>query len=211
MKKKSRGTLFRLALPCLTMAVLLTLPTAVTGSKYVWQENIQVELIINYTEQEITSLLPDGYPSEFWVWDLTHIQATATADGLVLTAEAGYTLPETITVVIGQSSYTVPTDGSAALDEIAFAPETSLLSIAARLLDENPGGVTVIAAAVPEAISDSDPLAGDAAPAEDDVPSEDDVPVEDNVPSEDDLPVEDDLPSATELAQGSQSDLCTET
>ena len=161
MQKKNVGIYFRRVFPCLALAAVLTMPPAVTWSKYVWQEDINVTLVVNYSEQSITSLLPDGNPSEFWVQDLTNIRATATADGLILTAETGYTLPESITVKVGSQTYSVRTDGTDAPAGISFAPGAGLLSIAESLIDENPGGVTVSAVAVQEPSPDEGAVSGD--------------------------------------------------
>lgn len=93
MKKVNRGIHLWLVLFCLVLGTILTLPTTVTQSKYVWQDDIQVNLKITYGGQIITSIQPEGHPSEFWVQEFQNIQATATEDGLVLTADEGYVLP----------------------------------------------------------------------------------------------------------------------
>lgn len=148
MKKIISQMRFRTILPLLVMAVLLTLPSLPTGSKYVWENTIDVGLKVIYPNTAITSLLPEGNPSEFWVQDLTNIQATPTADGLVLTATEGYTMPESITVKIGQTIFSVNTDGTKPLEGITFDATSGLLSISESLINENPGGVTVSAVAV---------------------------------------------------------------
>lgn len=139
---------FRNVLPFLFLAVLFTLPSTSTGSKYVWEDTINVELKVLYPESEITSLLPDGYPSEFWVQELQNIQATATEEGLVLSAEEGYTLPECITVEIGQTVFSVKTDGTEAPDGIIFNPETGMLRIADSLLSDRGRTVVVIGSGI---------------------------------------------------------------
>lgn len=152
MKMRNRKVYLFRAFLCLALAVILTLPVAVTWSKYVWKEDIEVNLLISCSEQSITGMFPEGYPSDFWVQDLTNIQATAAADGLVLTAEKGYKLPEYITVEIGQTVFSVKTDGREVKERVSFEPVTGMLSIAESLINENPGGVTVRAAA--EEVSD---------------------------------------------------------
>lgn len=147
MKRLGSPRRLRAALPLLAMAVLLTVPATATASKYVWQDTIDVTLKVVYPESVITSLLPAGHPSEFWVQDLTNIAAAPTAEGLVLTAADGYTLPGTITVKIGQQTFLVETDGTQNPAGITFQPETGLLSIQEALIEQNPGGVTVQAAA----------------------------------------------------------------
>lgn len=124
---------FRAVLPLLVMEVLFTLPSTSTGSKYVWEDTINISLRVFYPENEITSLLPEGYPSEFWVWDFENIQAAATEEGLVLTADEGYMLPESITAKIGETTFSVKTDGTEAPEGIAFEPETGLLTISQEL------------------------------------------------------------------------------
>ena len=147
MKRLGSPRRLRAALPLLAMAVLLTVPATATASKYVWQDTIDITLKVVYPESEFTSLRPGGHPSEFWVQDLTNIAAAPTAEGLVLTAADGYALPETITVKIGQQTFLVGTDGTRNPAGITFQPETGLLSIQEALIEQNPGGVTVQAAA----------------------------------------------------------------
>lgn len=129
MKKMILQMRFRSILPLLVMAVLFTLPSAVTGSKYVWEDTIDVRLSVVYPDTVITSLLAEGYPSEFWVQNLTNIQATPTVGGLVLTAQEGYVLPEYITVKIGETTFSVKTDGTEAPEGLSFDPVTGLLSV----------------------------------------------------------------------------------
>lgn len=172
MKKLISPRRLRVALPLLAMAVLLTVPSTATASKYVWQNTIKVKLQVVYPESVITSLLPEGHPSEFWVQDLTNIKAAASADGLVLTPAEGYTLPETITVKIGQQTFQVRTDGTQNPEGITFQSETGLLSIEQSLLDENPGGVTVSAAAVEKIVVTEEAPSAESTPAADTVPAE---------------------------------------
>lgn len=150
MKGINRRMHLRTVLICLALAAAITFPVAVTQSKYVWQDDLEVELVITYGDQELTSLLPEGDPSEFWVQELQNIKATPTADGLLLAAEEGYVLPEFITVDIGQMTYSVKTDGTDSTEGISFDPGSGLLSVAENLIRENAGGVTVRAAALEE-------------------------------------------------------------
>lgn len=129
MKKMILQMRFRSILPLLVMAVLFTLPSTITGSKYVWEDTIDVRLSVVYPETVITSLFSGGYPSEFWMQNLKNIQATPTADGLVLAAEEGYALPEYITVKIGETTFSVKTDGSETPEGLSFDPATGLLSV----------------------------------------------------------------------------------
>lgn len=172
MKRLGSPRRLRVALPLLAMAVLLTVPSTATASKYVWQNTIDITLKVIYPDTAITSLLPEGHPSEFWVQDLTDIKANATADGFVLTAAEGYTLPETITVKIGQKTFPVRTDGTQNPEGITFQPETGLLSIEQFLLDENPGGVTVSAAAVEKTVATEEAPSAESTLAADTVPAE---------------------------------------
>lgn len=172
MKRLGSPRRLRVALPLLALAVLLTVPSTATASKYVWQNTIDITLKVIYPDTSITSLLPEGHPSEFWVQDLTNIKAAASADGLVLTAAEGYTLPETITVKIGQQTFPVRTDGTQNPEGITFQPETGLLSIEPSLLDENPGGVTVSAAAVEKTVATEEAPSAESTPAADTVPAE---------------------------------------
>lgn len=153
MKKFILRRQFRIFLPLLGIAILLTLPSALTQSKYVWNEEIDIKLSVSYPNTVITSLRPAGYPSEFWSWEFTNIQAAATEEGLVLTAEEGYVLPETFSVQIGQTVYTVCTGGLENPEGIAFDPSTNLLSISENLIEQNPGGVTVSAVALSKELS----------------------------------------------------------
>lgn len=137
MKKIISQIRFRTILPFLVMTVLLTLPSTVTGSKYVWNDTIDVELHVLYPENELTRMLPERYPSEFWVQNLTNIQAMSTADGLVLTADEGYALPEYITVKIGETTFSIKTDGTEAPEGFSFDPATGLLSVSEMYRTEN--------------------------------------------------------------------------
>ena len=162
---------FRAVLPLLFTAVLLTLPSAATGSKYVWEDTIDLTLKVSYPEQSITSIGPVGYLSESWIRDLTNIQAVPTAEGLILTAEAGYRLPACIIVEIGQAAFSVKTDGSDAIKGITFDPETGLLSIEKNFVlqnmdIDNPGNVTIKGVAVEEAAPDQGTSAEEGTPAE---------------------------------------------
>lgn len=172
MKRLGSPRRLRAALPLLAMAVLLTVPSTATASKYVWQDTIDITLKVIYPDTAITSLFPEGHPSEFWVQDLTDIKANISADGLVLTAAEGYTLPETISVKIGQQTFQVRTDGTQNPEGITFQPEAGLLSIEQFLLDENPGGVTVSAAAMEKTVATEAAPSAESTPAADTVPAE---------------------------------------
>lgn len=167
MKRLGSPRRLRAALPLLAMAVLLTVPATATASKYVWQDTIDITLKVVYPESEFTSLRPGGHPSKFWVQDLTNIAAAPTAEGLVLTAADGYTLPGTITVKIGQQTFLVGTDGTQNPAGITFQPETGLLSIQEALIEQNPGGVTVQAAAEAKTDDPGTSSAGQSDPAPD--------------------------------------------
>lgn len=106
--------------------------------------------------QSINSDRIAAYPSDDWTKELENMEAEATKEGLVLTAEAGCTLPESITVSIGQDSFLVYTDGTQPQEGITFDGERGLLSISESLIAENPGGVTVTAAAVRNAIPEEE-------------------------------------------------------
>lgn len=131
----------------LFMSVLLTFPSTGTGSKYVWEDTIDITLKVSYPEQVITSVRPVGYLSESWIRDLKNIRATPTADGLILTADEGYTLPEYIAVGIGQTTYSVKTDGTEAPEGMAFNPETGMLSVSDIWMTESQASITVTASA----------------------------------------------------------------
>lgn len=167
MKRLGSPRRLRAALPLLAMAVLLTVPSTATASKYVWQDTIDVKLHVLYLNTAITSLLLESHPSEFWVQDLTNIAAAPTAEGLVLTAADGYALPGTITVKIGQQTFSVGTDGTQNPAGITFQPETGLLSIQEALIEQNPGGVTVQAAAEAKTDEPGTSSAGQSDPAPD--------------------------------------------
>lgn len=165
---------FRMVLPLLFLGVLLTLPTASTGSKYVWNDTIDITLQVVIQDsagtQSINSHRIAAYPWDDWAKELENMEAEATKEGLVLTAEASCTLPESITVSIGQASFLVYTDGTQPQEGITFDGERGLLSISESLIAENPGGVTVTAAAVRNAIPEEEihePI-GDTQPPSDD-------------------------------------------
>lgn len=175
MKKANGGIYLWRVLFSLVLGTILALPTTVTQSKYVWQDDIQVNLKITYAGQIITSIQPEGHPSEFWVQDLTNIQATPTADGLVLTAMEGYMMPEFITVKIGQTIFSVKTDGTEHPEGITFDATSGLLSILESLIDENPGGVTVSAVAVYKTIPAAEEPTIGVTPAESDSSTQEDT------------------------------------
>lgn len=143
---------FRTVLPLLLLAVLITLPLAATRSKYVWKEEIAIQLKVGVgtSQTSITSQSSDDYSSGSWALELMNIQAVATAEGLCLTPAEGYVLPESITVDIGQMTYSVKTDGTDSPEGISFDPGSGLLSIGENLIQESTGGVTVRAAALEE-------------------------------------------------------------
>lgn len=168
---------FRMVLLLLFLAVLLTLPAASTGSKYVWNDTIDISLTIVCQDSTSTSGGSGKnslaiYPSVYWAQELEHMEAEATEEGLVLTAEDGYTLPESLTVTIGQASFLVHTDGTKPLEGITFDATSGLLSISESLIAESSGGVTVHAAAVPKVVSDE----GMDEPVEDDGDSNESTP-----------------------------------
>ena len=85
----------------------------------------------------------------------------------MLTAADGYALPGTITVKIGQQTFSVGTDGTQNPAGITFQPETGLLSIQEALIEQNPGGVTVQAAAEAKTDEPGTSSAGQSDPAPD--------------------------------------------
>lgn len=139
-------------LPILIIAILYTLPSTTTEGKYVWKETINLELIIKYNETVGTVSLDNSNDmnpvSNYWVQELSNIQATPTTDGLILVAEEGYTLPEFITLTIGQTISNIKTDGTNAPEGIIFDPESGLLSIQQSLFYNKPSEVIVSAIAI---------------------------------------------------------------
>lgn len=186
---RSLGILFLLG-----MAVWFTLPSTPTKSKYVWEDTQDITITVQDTAVGTTSLLPEEPSAELWGQDLTKIQATATADGLQLKANEGYTLPETITVTIGQQTFSVPTDGTQASEGITFNAATGLLSIPDALIQQNPGGVTVHAVAVSVSIPAEDTAAVQETP-----PTGGTVPSPEPPPAEE-TPVAEEAPPADETA-----------
>ena len=144
---------FRFVLPLLLLAILVTFPSTVTGSKYVWKEDIGITLKVNYPEQEITSLLSANISVDDIQLQLTNIQATTQANGLVLSVKEGYRLPESFTVQIGENSYSIYTDGLNNPEGITFDPETGMLSISDILTMNGQESITITAYALqsPEA------------------------------------------------------------
>lgn len=198
---------FRTLLPVLFLAVLLTLPSAATGSKYVWEDTINVELAVSYPEQGITSVGLASYPSDSWIRKLQNIQATSTENGLVLTAEEGYTLPESIKVQIGGTEYVIYTNGQNCPDGLAFYPESGTLTIADDLLSKSQGTVTVIASGILSADDfDSNEPEEETEPAGETSPAEETEPVEETSPTEETEPAGETSPTEeTEPAKGTSS------
>lgn len=121
---------FRIVLPLLLLATVFTLPSAVTGSKYVWEEEIDLTLKVYYSNQEITRFL-SASPDNTCVphTDGVLIESTEIPGQWMLSAKEGDTLPERVVVQIGETSYSICTDGSSNPEGVAFDPETGILSV----------------------------------------------------------------------------------
>lgn len=152
MKKTAGRVCFRMVLPCLALAAILTLPSAVTWSKYVWQDEIKLTLTLNYPDQGLTSLL-SVFPDADCTLDGNgiRIEAAEISGQWILSAEDGYTLPESIIVQVGGSGYPVDTNGQNDPETVSFDPASGALTVADSLLADSGGSVTVMASGVPEA------------------------------------------------------------
>lgn len=69
---------------------------------------------------------------------------------LTLTPDEGYLLPESFTVTIGETVYTIYTNGENELDTMFFDTESSTLYILGDILPTDGSAVTVTAYAIPE-------------------------------------------------------------
>lgn len=150
MNKFISNVRFRVIFTGLVFAILITAPSVLTWSKYVWEENITLNLKVNLnTQQDITGMA-------FMVSNVTGIldgkgiklEETETYGQWMLSPEKGYTLPETILVRIGDTEYTVNTNGQKNEDAITFDPEKGLLTITNSLLSDSKEKITIIANAV---------------------------------------------------------------
>lgn len=193
MKKPVGSVRFRVVLPCLVLAVILTLPPAVTWSKYVWKDDIELTLKLNYPEQGITSILPE-FPDASCTLDGTGIRIASTGipGQWILSAEDGYALPERIVVKVGESEYPVDTSGQNSSEAVSFDPATGTLLVSDSLLTAGEGAVTVIADGVsaPETVT----------------PPEEEEPEPEVTPSEDGEPFDGTVPeTGSESAAGSES------
>ena len=88
---------FPIVVSLLLLATLFTIPSAVTQSKYVWEEDIDITLKIIYPEQEVTSLFMID-PNAASILDDNRVQigAAGMADPWILSPEKGDTLPESL-------------------------------------------------------------------------------------------------------------------
>lgn len=120
---------FRFVLPLLLLAILVTFPSAATKSKYVWEDNIDITLKVNYPEQEMTSLFSANIPVDDMQLQLTNAQDTTHDNGLVFSAEENHVLPESFTVQVGANSYSLYTDSLNNPEKVIFDPQTQMLSI----------------------------------------------------------------------------------
>ncbi len=146
---------FRVLLPLLFTATLLTIPLAMTKSKYVWENTIEVQLNVVSPELSITGLfssLPgltissDG--SEI------HMEPTATPGQWILSPAEGCALPETIQIQIDEHRYFLSTDGSQNTDALSFSPVTGLLTVSEELWNE---GSLITAVGIAPQASSTDP------------------------------------------------------
>ncbi|MGI5958071.1 MAG: hypothetical protein ACOX60_01465 [Massiliimalia sp.] len=167
---------FPMVLSLLLLAALVTFPSAITESKYVWQEDIHITLKVDCPEQKEEA---DLFSADNWTLQLTNIQAIPQKDGLVLSAVEGYILPESITVMLRENTYSVFTNGLNNPEGISFDPQTGLLSIADTLLAESQGTVTVIASGQlnPDHMNGKEPV-------EETTPEEENAPIEETTPDE---------------------------
>lgn len=143
MKNRIQKMHTRVILPFLLLISIFTLPSVVTESKYVWNESINITLTI----QAKTSTLIE-FSANNWKLNLTNIESSVQEEGVVLSAQEGYILPESFTVQIGAFSFIIYTNGTDNPEGISFDPVTNLLSISESLIKEKQGEVTVVAAAV---------------------------------------------------------------
>lgn len=130
--------------------MLLTLPTAATSGKYVWNETIHLTLLVETPDQTVQSIQVDRAPAattpEDWICNLTGMACHVQPFGMVLSAAPGYAMPEAITVWVGDTAYVVSTTGEAASGDVSFDPGTGLLTVSEPLWAL---GITVEAAAIP--------------------------------------------------------------
>ena len=158
MKKTRLQVPFRWLLSGLLLAVLMTVPTTAAGSKYVWRENIDLKLEIQYSDTILTSVFLSQNSARGWTLQLTNLQGIILEEGLYLVPEEGYTLPETMTLSLGEACYTIYTNGLNNPSGITFDSATNILSVEDNLLTEAQGKVVVVAEGQPEHSAVSDGL-----------------------------------------------------
>lgn len=131
MKKEKFCIPFRLLFPCLVLVAVLTIDPGLSGSKYVWREDIIITLKVNYSDGGISPL-----PETLWKLEITGIgiETTQVPGQWILYAEEGYALPESLLIKIGEMEYRVYTDGQNNPEEISFEPGTGMLILAESLL-----------------------------------------------------------------------------
>ncbi len=132
---------FKTVFPFLLVTVIFTLPYTPTISKYVWKDEIKLNLTILYPETELTSILITA-PYMGCIFEGTGIQIVGNSGQWNLSAEEGYSLPETITVKIGENVYTVYTNGQGNQEGITFEQETGMLTVAEGLIGNDSVTIT---------------------------------------------------------------------
>ena len=147
MKKEKFCIPFRLLFPCLVLVAVLTIDPGLSGSKYVWREDIIITLKVNYSDGGISPL-----PETLWKLEITGIgiETTQVPGQWILYAEEGYALPESLLIKIGEMEYRVYTDGQNNPEEISFEPGTGMLILAESLLLDSSLELRIIADRVPE-------------------------------------------------------------
>ena len=100
-----------------------------------------VSLTILYPETELTSILITA-PYMGCIFERTGIQIVGNSGQWNLSAEEGYSLPETITVKIGENVYTVYTNGQGNQEGITFEQETGMLTVAEGLIGNDSVTIT---------------------------------------------------------------------
>lgn len=160
MKKRISHMGIPQVLLCLLGGVVVTLPFSVTGSKYVWQDDLQIILKVDYDEQNAAGNLSVS-PETLCTLEGTGIwiKPTGISGQWFLRPEEGYLLPETFTVEIGGMEYVGYTDGQGNPQGISYDAETGILTISDCLLENDRGRITVIV----NGLTDRESVGGNAA------------------------------------------------
>ena len=181
----------RQILPPLAAAAILTLPPAITQGKYVWQRDIPIRFTVNSPQSLGDLSLAAGTCT--LVGTGLRVVETQIPGQWQLLQEEGCLLPESFTLIIGETSHTVFTSGRNNPEGISFDPASGVLTIGEPLLLEGRGEIVLVGSGVPQ----GEP------PAQGEEPSTQEPPAQGEEPSTQEPPAQEEpLPSGEDGAGG---------